>query len=74
MHDAAGAGAFGFPATIPKIKIRLMFDRTAPASNFADDWNEPPTVPMLVAIRSEDGKGGRQCEVQGAAVSRCLDG
>jgi hypothetical protein len=39
-----------------EIKIKLMFDAAAPAPNFEADWNEPPTVPMLVAIRSEDGK------------------
>jgi len=34
----------------------LKFDLDAPALNFAADWNKPPTRPMLVAIRSEDGK------------------
>jgi putative SOS response-associated peptidase YedK len=38
-----------------EIKIRLMFDAAAPAPNFEADWNKPPTAPMLVAIRSEDG-------------------
>ena len=33
-----------------------MFDAAAPAPNFEPDWNKPPTAPMLVAIRSEDGK------------------
>jgi putative SOS response-associated peptidase YedK len=33
-----------------------MFDAAAPAPNFEADWNKPPTAPMLVAIRSEDGK------------------
>jgi putative SOS response-associated peptidase YedK len=28
----------------------------APAPNFEADWNKPPTAPMLVAIRSVDGK------------------
>ncbi len=28
----------------------------APAPNFAPDWNMPPTAPMLVAIRSVEGK------------------
>jgi putative SOS response-associated peptidase YedK len=27
-----------------------------PPPNFAPDWNKPPTEPMLVAIRSVDGK------------------
>jgi putative SOS response-associated peptidase YedK len=39
-----------------EIKIALKFDLAAPAPNFAPDWNKPPTEPMLVAIRSEDGK------------------
>lgn len=37
-----------------EIKIRLKFD--GPAPNFEREWNLPPTRPMLVAIRSEDGK------------------
>jgi putative SOS response-associated peptidase YedK len=39
-----------------EIKIRLKFDPAAPAPNFERDWNKPPTTPMLVAIRSIDGK------------------
>lgn len=39
-----------------EIKIKLKFDLSAPAPNFEADWNKPPTAPMLVAIRSEDGK------------------
>ena len=39
-----------------EIKIKLMFDAAAPAPNHERDWNKPPTAPMLVAIRSEDGK------------------
>jgi putative SOS response-associated peptidase YedK len=39
-----------------EIKIRLKFDSAAPAPNFERDWNKPPTTPMLVAIRSIDGK------------------
>jgi putative SOS response-associated peptidase YedK len=38
-----------------EIKIKLMFD-AAPAPNFEADWNKPPTAPMLVAVRSENGK------------------
>jgi putative SOS response-associated peptidase YedK len=38
-----------------EIKIRLKFDANAPAPNFEEDWNLPPTRPMLVAIRSVDG-------------------
>ena len=39
-----------------EIKIKLKFDLDASAPNFEADWNKPPTAPMLVAIRSEDGK------------------
>jgi putative SOS response-associated peptidase YedK len=39
-----------------EIEIALQFDLAAPAPNFEADWNKPPTAPMLVAIRSEDGK------------------
>lgn len=39
---------------LSEIKIRLKFAPDAPAPNFEADWNKPP--PMLVAIRSEDGK------------------
>jgi putative SOS response-associated peptidase YedK len=38
-----------------EIKIKLKFDPTWPAPNYAADWNKPPTEPMLVAIRSMDG-------------------
>jgi putative SOS response-associated peptidase YedK len=39
-----------------EIKIKLKFDPASPAPNYAADWDKPPTEPMLVAIRSEDGK------------------
>lgn len=39
-----------------EIRIALKFDLDAPAPNFEADWNKPPTAPMLVAIRTEDGK------------------
>jgi putative SOS response-associated peptidase YedK len=39
-----------------EIKIKLKFDLDALAPNFEADWNKPPTAPMLVAIRSVDGK------------------
>ena len=39
-----------------EIKIALKFHLSAPAPNFEVDWNKPPTAPMLVAIRSEDGE------------------
>jgi putative SOS response-associated peptidase YedK len=39
-----------------EIKIKLKFDLAAPAPNFEADWNKPPTAPMLVAIRSENGQ------------------
>jgi putative SOS response-associated peptidase YedK len=39
-----------------EIKIKLKFDAASTAPNFERDWNKPPTAPMLVAVRSEDGK------------------
>jgi putative SOS response-associated peptidase YedK len=39
-----------------EIKIKLKFAPDSVAPNFEADWNKPPTTPMLVAIRSEDGK------------------
>jgi putative SOS response-associated peptidase YedK len=39
-----------------EIKIKLKFDANTPAPNFEVDFNKPPTAPMLVAIRSHDGK------------------
>jgi putative SOS response-associated peptidase YedK len=39
-----------------EIKIKLNFALDAPAPNYEPDWNVPPTRPMLVAIRSRDGK------------------
>jgi len=39
-----------------EIKIALKFDLETAAPNFKPDWNKPPTEPMLVAIRSEDGR------------------
>lgn len=39
-----------------EIKIRLKFAPDSPAPNFEPDWNKPPTMPLLVALRSEDGK------------------
>jgi putative SOS response-associated peptidase YedK len=41
---------------LSEIKIKLKFAPDAAAPNFEADWNEPPTAPMLVAIRSENGK------------------
>ena len=37
-----------------EIKIKLKFDADAPAPNFEADFNKPPTMPMLVAMRSVD--------------------
>jgi len=37
-----------------EIKIKLKFD--GPPPNFERDWNKPPTAPMLVAVRSVDGR------------------
>ena len=39
-----------------EIKIKLKFDPDSPAPNFEREWNLPPTEPVLVAIRSVDGK------------------
>src|SRR5580704_13083341 len=39
-----------------EIRIKLKFDAESPAPNFEPDWNKPPTAPMLVAVRSLDGK------------------
>jgi putative SOS response-associated peptidase YedK len=38
------------------IRIRLKFDPAFPPPNIPASWNVCPTDPMLVAIRSEDGK------------------
>jgi putative SOS response-associated peptidase YedK len=37
-------------------KIKLKFDAAHPAPNIPASWNVCPTDPMLVAVRSEDGK------------------
>ena len=37
-------------------KIKVKFDPANPAPNIPASWNVCPTDPMLVAIRSEDGK------------------
>ena len=39
-----------------EIKIRLKFAPDAPAPNYEADYNKPPTMPMLVAMRSVDGR------------------
>jgi putative SOS response-associated peptidase YedK len=39
-----------------EIKIRMKFAADAPAPNFEPDWNKPPTMPMLVAMRSVEGQ------------------
>lgn len=39
-----------------EIKIRLKFAPDSMAPNFEPDWNKPPTMPMLVALRSVDGQ------------------
>jgi putative SOS response-associated peptidase YedK len=39
-----------------EIKIRLKFAPDAPAPNYEADYNKPPTLPMLVAMRSVDGR------------------
>jgi putative SOS response-associated peptidase YedK len=37
-------------------KIKVKFDPSYPAPNIPASWNVCPTDPMLVAVRSEDGK------------------
>jgi putative SOS response-associated peptidase YedK len=39
-----------------EIKISLKFAPDAPAPNYEADYNKPPTMPMLVAMRSVDGR------------------
>jgi putative SOS response-associated peptidase YedK len=39
-----------------EIKIRLKFAPDAPAPNYEVDYNKPPTMPMLVAMRAVDGR------------------
>jgi hypothetical protein len=54
--DAVRRGTVRLSSDFSEIKIRLKFAPDAPAPNFEPDWNKPPTAPMLVAIRSVDGK------------------
>jgi hypothetical protein len=42
-------GRVRLPTDYSEIKIRLRFDETAPAPNFAPSWNTPPTGDILVA-------------------------
>ena len=37
-------------------RIKLKFDPDHPAPNVPASWNVCPTDPMLVAVRSQDGK------------------
>jgi putative SOS response-associated peptidase YedK len=37
-------------------KIKVKFDAAYPAPNIPASWNVCPTDPMLVAVRSQDGK------------------
>jgi len=37
-------------------RIKLKFDPNYPAPNIPASWNVCPTDPMLVAVRSQDGK------------------
>jgi SOS response associated peptidase (SRAP) len=39
-----------------EIKMRLKFAPDAPAPNYEIDYNKPPTMPMLVAMRAVDGR------------------
>ena len=54
-----------------EIKIRLTFAPDAAASNYAADYNKPPTMPMLVAMRSVDGRRvpGADLEIDQLAAS-----
>lgn len=58
-----------------EIKIKLKFYLDAPAPNFEADWNKPPTAPMLVAVRSIDGKRTptwlRRIGLQALLVTSC---
>jgi len=46
----------GSRPTTRKPKIKLKFDSGYPAPNIPASWNVCPTDPMLVAVRSQDGK------------------
>jgi putative SOS response-associated peptidase YedK len=46
---ADAGGALGTPR-------RLKFAPDAPAPNYVVDYNKPPTMPMLVAVRSVDAQ------------------
>ena len=39
-----------------EIKIRLKFAPDASAPNYEPDWNKPPTAPILVEVRENDGR------------------
>jgi putative SOS response-associated peptidase YedK len=39
-----------------EIKIRLKFAPDSSAPNYEADYNKPPTMPVLVAMRSVDGR------------------
>jgi putative SOS response-associated peptidase YedK len=42
--------------TFSETKIKLKFDSGYPAPNIPASWNACPTDPMLVAVRSQEGK------------------
>jgi putative SOS response-associated peptidase YedK len=43
-------------ADYSETRIKLRFDPDCPAPNIPASWNVCPTDPMLVAVRSQDGK------------------
>ena len=54
-HIVTMCGRVRLSSDYSEIKIKLKFDPTSAAPNYAADWNKPPTEPMLVAIRSTGG-------------------
>ncbi len=73
LGKEAMCGRVRLSSDYSEIKIRLKFSPDAAAPNFEADWNKPPTAPMLVAIRSEDGKRIPQDEARRIAANQsCL--
>jgi putative SOS response-associated peptidase YedK len=56
-----------------EIKIRLKFALDAPAPHYEADYNKPPTMPMLVAMRSVDGRRVPQMTKWGLVPHRAKD-
>jgi hypothetical protein len=55
LTQPAGLRPLRLSSDYSEIKIKLKFAPDSVAPNFEADWNKPPTMPMLVAIRSEEG-------------------